>query len=33
MPDALGRRLNLGAVAPSTKPVVQPELDAMGPPG
>jgi maleate isomerase len=33
MPDALGWRLKLGVVAPSTNTVVQPEFDAMRPPG
>lgn len=33
MVDALGRRLKLGVIAPSTNTVVQPEFDAMRPPG
>jgi maleate isomerase len=33
MPDALGWRLKLGVIAPSTNTVVQPEFDAMRPPG
>jgi maleate isomerase len=33
MVDALGWRLKLGVVAPSTNTVVQPEFDAMRPPG
>jgi len=33
MSDALGWRLKLGVVAPSTNTVVQPEFDAMRPPG
>jgi maleate isomerase len=33
MPDALGWRLKLGVVAPSTNTVVQPEFDMMRPPG
>ena len=33
MPDALGWRLKLGVVAPSTNTVVQPEFDAMRPAG
>ena len=33
MVDALGWRLKLGVIAPSTNTVVQPEFDAMRPPG
>ncbi len=33
MADSLGWRLKLGVVAPSTNTVVQPEFDAMRPPG
>jgi maleate isomerase len=33
MADALGWRLKLGVIAPSTNTVVQPEFDAMRPPG
>lgn len=33
MPDALGWRLKLGVIAPSTNTVVQPEFDAMRPRG
>lgn len=33
MADALGWRMKLGVVAPSTNTVVQPEFDAMRPPG
>jgi maleate isomerase len=33
MPDALGWRLKLGVIAPSTNTVVQPEFDAMRPAG
>ena len=33
MTDSLGWRLKLGVVAPSTNTVVQPEFDAMRPPG
>jgi maleate isomerase len=33
MPDALGWRLKLGVIAPSTNTIVQPEFDAMRPPG
>src|SRR5205085_9683066 len=33
MPDALGWRLKLGVIAPSTNTVVQPDFDAMRPPG
>jgi len=33
MPDALGWRLKLGVIAPSTNTVVQPEFDAMRPVG
>jgi maleate isomerase len=33
MPDALGWRLKLGVIAPSTNTVVQPEFDAMRPDG
>src|SRR5436309_463502 len=33
MPDALGWRLKLGVIAPSTNTVVQPEFDMMRPPG
>ena len=33
MVDALGWRLKLGVIAPSTNTIVQPEFDAMRPPG
>jgi maleate isomerase len=33
MTDALGWRLKLGVIAPSTNTIVQPEFDAMRPPG
>jgi maleate isomerase len=33
MPDALGWRLKLGVIAPSTNTVVQPDFDSMRPPG
>jgi len=33
MPDALGWRLKLGVIAPSTNTVIQPEFDAMRPAG
>lgn len=33
MPDALGPRLKFGVIAPATNTVVQPEYDAMRPPG
>lgn len=33
MPDALGWRLKLGVIAPSTNTIVQPEFDAMRPAG
>lgn len=33
MPDALGFRLKFGVVAPATNTIVQPEYDAMRPPG
>jgi maleate isomerase len=33
MPDALGWRIKFGVVAPSTNTIVQPEFDAMRPPG
>lgn len=33
MPDSLGYRRKFGVVAPSTNTVVQPEMDAMRPPG
>lgn len=33
MPDALGWRLKLGVIAPSTNTIVQPDFDAMRPPG
>jgi maleate isomerase len=33
MPDAFGWRMKFGVVAPSTNTIVQPEFDAMRPPG
>jgi maleate isomerase len=33
MPDALGWRMKFGVIAPSTNTIVQPEFDAMRPPG
>ena len=33
MPDALGPRLKIGAITPATNTIVQPEFDAMRPPG
>src|SRR5579884_1850718 len=33
MVDALGWRIKFGVIAPSTNTVVQPEFDAMAPPG
>jgi maleate isomerase len=33
MPDALAARLKLGVIAPATNTIVQPEYDAMRPPG
>ena len=33
MPDALGWRLKLGVIAPSTNTIVQPDFDSMRPPG
>jgi maleate isomerase len=33
MPDSLGPRLKIGVIAPATNTVVQPEFDAMRPPG
>lgn len=33
MPDALAPRLKLGVIAPATNTIVQPEYDAMRPPG
>lgn len=33
MPDALGSRLKLGVITPATNTIVQPEFDAMRPPG
>jgi maleate isomerase len=33
MPDALGWRIKFGVIAPSTNTIVQPEFDAMRPPG
>ncbi|HKE95198.1 MAG TPA: hypothetical protein VKB34_12880 [Povalibacter sp.] len=33
MPDALGSRLKIGVIAPATNTIVQPEFDAMRPPG
>ena len=33
MPDSLGPRLKIGVITPATNAIVQPELDAMRPPG
>ena len=33
MPDALAPRLKFGVIAPATNTIVQPEYDAMRPPG
>jgi maleate isomerase len=33
MPDALGSRLKIGVITPATNTIVQPEFDAMRPPG
>ena len=33
MPDSLGHRMKFGVIAPSTNTSVQPEFDAMAPPG
>ena len=33
MPDALGSRLKIGVIAPASNTIVQPEFDAMRPPG
>ena len=33
MPDSLGPRLKIGVITPATNTIVQPELDAMRPPG